>query len=210
MVPWRHWWRPTAGAQQARSKRPDGASQAHGRRAGAGRCAPGKGCGQVDDAPGGAPGAARGQRRRCPPPAPFAHLPTALHDGEKNLQYTADVYNDSTRCASLLFAGASGSYLIWKRLTAGVQRIRLPGVVVEHVYATNKVSQKQVCATQRTLAALLGRTHSHHPFITSSSVIGCEAAGTPSPSSGRKTAGMSLARAMRIRISPESSRRTWT
>ncbi|MGE4377578.1 MAG: hypothetical protein AB7E10_09435, partial [Burkholderiaceae bacterium] len=42
--------------------------------------------------------------------------PTALHDGEKNLQYTADVYNDSTRCASLLFAGASGSYLIWKRL----------------------------------------------------------------------------------------------
>ena len=121
MVPWRHWWRPTAGAQQARSKRPDGASQAHGRRAGAGRCAPGKGCGQVDDAPGGAPGAARGQRRRCPPPAPFAHLPTALHDGEKNLQYTADVYNDSTRCASLLFAGASGSYLIWKRLSPSVR-----------------------------------------------------------------------------------------
>ena len=33
-----------------------------------------------------------------------------------NFVDTADVYNDSTRCASLLFAGASGSYLIWKRL----------------------------------------------------------------------------------------------
>ncbi|MFZ5487672.1 MAG: hypothetical protein ACOY5G_11870, partial [Pseudomonadota bacterium] len=48
--------------------------------------------------------------------------PTALHDGEKNLQYTADVYNDSTRCASLLFAGASGSYLIWKRLAGAAYR----------------------------------------------------------------------------------------
>ena len=56
--------------------------------------------------------------------------------------------------------------------TASVQRIRPPGVVAEDVDATDKVPQKQVYATQRPLAALLGQTNSHHPFSTSSSVSG--------------------------------------
>lgn len=56
--------------------------------------------------------------------------------------------------------------------TDGVHRIQPPGVVAEDIYATNKVSQKQVYATQRPLAALLGRAHSHHTFSTSSSVSG--------------------------------------
>lgn len=70
-------------------------------RGGAGRFAPGKAAGQVDDAPGGAPGSGRGQRRRCPPPAPFAHLPTASHHRQINPGNTlAAVYNGSTRFAS--------------------------------------------------------------------------------------------------------------